>query len=123
MATIKGPVQGVLNVQNTQGNYLEVPMEFNSMGLPLDLTDFVDIRMEIKKSYNVNEPAFLVFTVGSGLTISGAGNNILTYILDNDFWLSQNQKWVYDITFETSDGKRFTYIKGSISNVLTASKT
>lgn len=123
MAAIKGPVQGVINVSNVQGNYLEVPMEFNSSGTPIDLTDFADIRMEIKRSYNVNEPAFLVFTVGNGLTISGNDNNVLTYILDESFWLSQNQKWTYDITFETSDGKRFTYIKGSITNVLTASKT
>jgi hypothetical protein len=122
MANIGSPTQGVINVSNVQGNYLEVPMEFNSGGVPIDLTTFDDIRMEIKLRYNTNESPFLVFDLEDGLTISGASNNILTYVLDEAFWNNPTQKFVYDITFKTVDGKRFTYIKGTISNVLTASR-
>ena len=123
MANLDKPIQGVINVSNVQGNYIEVPMEFTADSTPIDLTAFADIRMEIKKSYNVNETAFLAFTVGSGLTISGDDNNILTFVLDEYFWNTQRTNQVYDIVFETTDGKRFTYIKGTIHNVLTASKT
>ena len=121
MANLNSPKQGVLNVSNIQGNYLEVPMTFTSGGSPIDLTTFDAINMEVKKTYNVNETPFLEFTVGDGLTISGTSNNILTYVLDETFWTSQTTKWVYDITFENSAGEKYTYIKGTITNTLTAS--
>lgn len=122
MANLTAPKQGILNINNVQGNYLSVPMEFKSNGTPIDLTQFENIKMEIKRNYNVNETAFLTFTVGNGLTISGTDNQVLTFILDEDFWASQNGRWVYDIVFETASGQFYTYIKGTITNVLTASK-
>lgn len=123
MANLNAFKQGVLNIQGIQGNYLEVPMSFkDGDDNPIDLTQFVEIKMEIKKTYNVNETAFLVFTVGDGLTISGAGNNVLTFILDEYFWESQTTRWVYDIVFENAQGEFYTYIKGTITNTLTASK-
>lgn len=122
MANLQAPKQGILNISNVQGNYLEVPMQFKSGGFPIDLSQFNAIKMEVKKSYNVTENAFLTFTVGSGLTISGDDNNILTFSLDEDFWNSQNTEWFYDITFENTSGQKFTYIRGTITNVLTASK-
>lgn len=121
MANLNAPKQGVLNISNVQGNYLEVPMTFSSGGNPIDLTAFQEIRMEVKKTFNVNETPFLDFTVGSGLTISGTSNNILTFVLDDTFWNTQTTKWVYDITFKNAQGEKYTYIKGTISNVLTAS--
>jgi hypothetical protein len=106
-----------------QGNYLPVPLTFkNYADEPIDLTQFTEIRMEIKKTYNVNEQAFLVFTLGDGLTISGNDNETLTFVLDEYFWNSQTTRWAYDITFETSQGQKFTFIKGIITMTLTASK-
>lgn len=122
MANLNAFKQGVLNINGVQGNYLSVPMEFKSLDTPIDLTDYVEIRMEIKKTFNVNEEAFLVFTVGDGLTISGDDNEILTFVLDEYFWESQTTRWVYDITFENADGEKYTFIKGTITNTLTASK-
>ena len=122
MANLNAFKQGVLNISSVQGNYLSVPMEFKSLDTPIDLTDYVEIRMEIKKTFNVNEEAFLVFTVGDGLTISGDDNEILTFVLDEYFWNSQTTRWVYDITFENDDGEKYTFIKGTITNTLTASK-
>ena len=122
MANLLGPKQGVLNINSIQGNYLSVPLEFKNGTTPIDLTQFVAIKMEIKRTYNVNETAFITFTVGNGLTISGADNNVLTFVLDEEFWNSQTTRWVYDITFENNLGEFYTYIKGTITNTLTASK-
>ena len=123
MGNVGYPVQGVVNVVNVQGNYLAVPMTFvDLVDAPIDLTVFTDIRMEIKNDYNVNEVPFKVWTVGAGLTISGVGNNVLTFVLDEDFWDTQSKVFVYDIVFKKASGERYTYIKGTISNILTASR-
>jgi hypothetical protein len=122
MANLNGPKQGVLNITIVQGNYLSVPTTWkNGLEQPIDLTTFDAIRMEVKKTYNVNETPFLTFTVGNGLTISGVNSNILTFILDDVFWNSQTTKWVYDIVFETATGEKYTYLKGNITVNLTAS--
>ena len=122
MANLNAPKQGVLNITLVQGNYLEVPTTWkNGLGQPIDLDDFDAIRMEVKKTYNVNETPFLTFTVGNGLEISGTDNNILTFFCDDVFWDSQTTKWVYDITFQTALGEKYTYLKGTITVVLTAS--
>jgi len=122
MANLNAPKQGVLNITLVQGNYLSVPTTWkNGLEQPIDLTTFDAIRMEVKKTYNVNETPFLTFTVGNGLTISGVNSNILTFILDDVFWNSQTTKWVYDIVFETATGEKYTYLKGTITVVLTAS--
>jgi hypothetical protein len=122
MANLNAPKQGILNITLVQGNYLEVPTTWkNGLDQPIDLTDFDAIRMEVKKTYNVNETPFLTFTVGNGLTISGVNSNILTFVCDDVFWDSQTTKWVYDITFETALGEKYTYLKGTITVVLTAS--
>jgi hypothetical protein len=55
------------------------------------------------------------------LTISGADDNILTFVLGDVFWNSQTTKWVYDMTFETATGEKYTYLKGTITVNLTAS--
>jgi hypothetical protein len=123
MANLNTFKQGVLNIGCVQGNYLPVPMTFkNYADEPIDLTQFTEIRMEIKKTYNVNEQAFLIFTLGDGLTISGNDNETLTFVLDEYFWNSQTTRWAYDIVFETSQGQKFTFIKGVITMTLTASK-
>jgi hypothetical protein len=122
MANLNGPKQGVLNITLVQGNYLSVPTTWkNGLEQPIDLTTFDAIRMEVKKTYNVNETPFLTFTVGNGLTISGTDDNILTFVLGEEFWNSQTTKWVYDIVFETASGEKYTYLKGTITVNLTAS--
>jgi hypothetical protein len=122
MANLNGPKQGVLNITLVQGNYLSVTTTWkNGLEQPIDLTTFDAIRMEVKKTYNVNETPFLTFTVGNGLTISGTDDNILTFVLGEEFWNSQTTKWVYDIVFETATGEKYTYLKGTITVNLTAS--
>lgn len=122
MAEITGPTQGILKISNVQGNYLAVPLVFTDEDdQPIDLTQFQTIRLEIKELYNVNIPAFIAMEVGTGLVISGANNNLLTFELNKDFWAKQVKEWVFDITFQR-DGKALTFIKGTITNDLTAGK-
>jgi hypothetical protein len=122
MANIIQQIQGVLDIRNVQGNYLLVPLLFtDDDDNPIDLSAFERIRLEIKERFNVNLQAFLTFEVGSGLTIAGEHNNILHFELDEKFWQNQIKDWILDITFQR-DGKSSTWIKGTISNSLTASK-
>jgi hypothetical protein len=123
MASFTPPIQGVLDISNVQGNYFPVLLEFKDGDTnPIDLTQFTEIVMEIKELYSVRQNAFLKFTIGSGLTISGDNNEKLSFILDDYFWSSQVSSWVYDITFVKSATESYTFIKGTITNVLTASK-
>jgi hypothetical protein len=123
MASFTPPIQGVLDISNVQGNYFPVLLEFKDGDTnPIDLTQFTEIVMEIKELYSVRQNAFLKFTIGIGLTISGDNNEKLSFILDDDFWSSQVSSWVYDITFVKSATESYTFIKGTITNVLTASK-
>lgn len=122
MGNLSASRQGVLNINCIQGNYLEVPLTFkNGSGDPIDLTEFVNIKMEVKKTFNVNETPFLTFTLGYGLTISGDNNNVLSFIIDEKFWDSQTTRWVYDIVFENAFVEFYTYITGTINVKLTAS--
>lgn len=124
MAEFTPPIQGELNISNVQGNYFPVTLEFKDGDTnPIDLTQYTDIIMEVKELYSVNYPAFITFTVGAGLTISGASNELLSFTLDSDFWEKQVQNWVYDITFVKSATESYTFIKGTITNVLTASRS
>jgi hypothetical protein len=123
MATFTPPIQGILDISNVQGNYFPVLLEFkDGYTNPIDLTQFSEIVMEIKILYSVDQAPFLTFTLGSGLVISGSNNEKLSFTLDTVFWSSQNKRWVYDITFVKSATESYTFIKGSIINVLTASK-
>ena len=123
MASFTPPIQGVLDISNVQGNYFPVQLEFKDGNTdPIDLTQYTSIVMEIKSGYDVTYPAFITFTVGSGLTISGASNEFLSFVLDSTFWNKQFKNLVYDITFTASPTESYTYIKGTITNVLTASK-
>lgn len=123
MASFTPPIQGVLDISNVQGNYFPVLLEFKDGDTnPIDLTQFTEIVMEIKGKYDVNYTPFLTFTVGSGLTLSGTNNEKLSFVLDSTFWASQVKNWIYDITFVVSSTESYTFIKGTITNVLTASK-
>jgi hypothetical protein len=122
MAELTPPKQGILNINNVQGNYVLVPLQFSSEGNTINLaTTYKQIRLEIKPNYNANLKPFIVFEVGDGLTISGDNSEILSFVLDNKFWESQTKHWVYDITFVDQLDRALTLIKGNIANVLTAS--
>ena len=121
MTTLAKPIQGVLNIDNIQGNYRQVILRAKKRdGTLIDLTQYDKIRMEIKEANNVNEKPFIVFEVGSGFVISGSDNHILTFVLDERFWEMQVSKWVYDMVF-LKTGQRSTLIKGKIINDLTVS--
>jgi len=51
MATINKPIQGILNIENIQGNYRKIKLIFNTSGVPIDLREY-EIKMQIKESLN-----------------------------------------------------------------------
>lgn len=120
MTTLAKPIQGILDIGNIQGNYRKIDLQFDFTDWPevSSLADFDEIKMEVKEIYSVKYPAFLTLIIGDGLTVVG---NTLTFILDEDFWKKQVSNWIYDITFLLGE-KRYTLIRGKITNDLTASK-
>lgn len=123
MADLQAPIQGELNIGNVQGSSLEIILEFfDELDVPIDLTLYQAIKMDIKEIYSVRDCAFLTFDLTDGLTISGADNNVLSFSLDEEFWRTQTKTFVYDIVFTNASNESFTFIKGNINNVLTATK-
>ena len=120
MTTLAKPVQGILDIGNIQGNYRKIDLQFDFSDWPdVDsLSDFDEIRMEVKELYNSTVKPFIAFDLVDGLEVVG---NTLTFILDHEFWNKHVKNWVYDITFRLGD-QRYTLIKGKITNDLTASK-
>lgn len=102
-----------------QGNTAPFNLKFstrlpNGEKEPLDLTQFTSIKMDVKKSVNINEEPFLTFDLTDGLTISGDDNNILEFTFEEEFTSSQNTRWFYDILFTGADGNT-TIVGGEIS--------
>jgi hypothetical protein len=121
-ATIQSPIQGEIHINNIQGNYYEMPLVLtDGDDLPIDLSN-VEIVMEIKELPNVNQKPFIKWTKGNGLSVFGADNNGILFVLDAKFWESQVSKYVYDIAFTFPSGQSYTWIKGTITNVNTVSK-
>jgi hypothetical protein len=133
MTTLSKSIQGIINIPNIQGNFRPIGMKFFTFEIqgteedpvkvkvPLDLTEWT-ITMDIKEINNVNRKAFKRLTVGQGLEIMGEDNNVLKFDLDVGFWNTQINDFVYDIVFVSSTGQAFTFLKGSISQLLTATK-
>lgn len=122
MTTLAKPLPGELNIPIIQGNTRTIPLEFNFTAWP-DITtlhDFDLIRLTIKDAVSVRRTPFLVFEVGSGLTISEDGMR-LTFVLDERFWEKQTAEWVYDIAFLWGE-RRATPVKGKIYVDLTVGK-
>lgn len=128
MTTLSRPIQGVINIENIQGNYRRLALKFKTKGtelfpsVPIDLTEYQSITMEIKEVNNVNRKPFLKFTLDDGLTILGNDNNILVFELNQEFWQTQIGDFVFDIVFVNSQNEAFTFVKGTLNNLLTASK-
>jgi hypothetical protein len=118
MATLKKDEIGKLDINLVQGNNKTIALKFEEKGLldeliPIDLTIYSEIKMDVKRKVNVNELPFISWTVGDGLTISGTDNNFLTFEFAQEFFETQIIEWFYDIKFVKND-KVSHMIKGVI---------
>jgi len=119
MAKINRDITGKLNIDLIQGDNKLVKLTFNDRSpsgvlTPIDLTLYSEIKMNVKKSVNVNETAFISWLVGAGLVISGVDNNVLEFEFKQEFNSSQLSQWNYDIKF-IKGGSVMHYINGVIN--------
>lgn len=118
MAATQSTRQGRLDINLIQGDNKAITLVFKDRDpagvlTPIDLTDYSVIKMDVKTRVDVNETPFITFTVGSGLTISGVDNNILSFEFGQQFYASQNLEYFYDMRF-TKDAKIIHLIEGVI---------
>lgn len=119
MAAISSDKQGVLNITLNQGDNRAVSLIFRNRDplgayTPIDLMQYSEIKMDIKETIDINAIAFISWAVGSGLTISGDNNEILSFEFEQEFYESQNTQWFYDIKF-IKNSKISHLIKGVVN--------
>jgi hypothetical protein len=119
MGVINSNKLGTLNINLIQGDNKTVSLIFKNKDIlgvltPINLTQYSNIEIDIKKTNNVNEDAFISWEIANGLTISGDNNEILTFEFSQEFYGSQLIQWVYDIKF-IKDSKVSHFIKGVIN--------
>ena len=119
MASISSDKQGVLNITLNQGDNRAVSLIFRNrdpLGVltPIDLMQYSEIKMDVKETIDINAIAFISWAVGSGLTISGDNNEILSFEFEQEFYESQNTQWFYDMKFIKAS-KVMHLIKGVVN--------
>lgn len=119
MASILSDNLGTLNINLNQGDNKSVSLIFKDKDVfdvltPIDLTTYSSIKMDIKETIDINAVAFITWAVGSGLTISGADNEILSFEFKQEFNATQKSQWFYDLKF-IKDSKVSHLIKGVIN--------
>lgn len=80
-----------------------------------DLTAYTEIKIEVRNKSGGT--VLNTFTVGSGLTISGADNNVLTWDMSNTQTaaLPTHYAPVYDVRTIDASGKHLYWFKGTIT--------
>ena len=122
MASIAAPKPGVLDIEVTQGEDLEVTLEItDGDNNPINLTLFDEIKMDVRESYNVNRTPLFSIDLDSGFIISGEFFNLLKFILGEQFYASQKVEWVYDVRFRLGT-KKPRYLMGAIKVNLVSTK-
>jgi hypothetical protein len=119
MATTQQDQIGVLDINLIQGDIKTLTLVFTTLNLaeetvPLDLRQYTAIRLDVKSQKDVNERPFFSFTLGNGLTVSGASFNVLSFEFTTEFVATAQTVWFYDIKFTSAEGVKHL-IEGSIN--------
>jgi len=119
MANIGSQNIGNLRILIKQGNTQNFKLKFSDVlpdgtKVPIDLTAYTSIKMDIKSKIDVALTAFISWTVGNGLTIEGDFDDVLSFTFSNQFLTTNQDKWFYDILFTDGSGKD-TLIGGEIN--------
>ena len=115
---IEGDKPAIIDIILIQGNNKAIGLAFTeknaqNVTVPMDLTTFSSIKMDIKERASVKESPFISWTVGSGLTVSGDDDNVLIMQFRQEFFETQTPEWVYDIKFVKNSNVSH-YIMGTI---------
>ena len=110
---------GNLNLFLKQGNTKTFTLSFynrvNGVRTPIDLTQYSSIKMDVKSKVNINTDPFISWYLDYGLTISGDDNNVLSFTFDEEFKVTQQVTWYYDILFTDVNGNN-TLVGGTIND-------
>jgi len=95
---------GIVNIQLRRGNNKAINLSFFDVAAdnsqkPKDLRVYNVIRMDIKKTTDVNSPVVESFAIGTGLAIIGDNFNTLKITFAREFIDVNNIQYVYDILF------------------------
>jgi hypothetical protein len=111
---------GIINIQLRRGNNKAITLSFFDMAAdnsqtPKDLRLYNEIRMDIKKTTDVNSPVIESFAIGTGLEIIGDDFNVLEITFAREFIDVNNIQYVYDILFRLD--QNFANLIGGVINI------
>lgn len=88
-------------------------MTFTADNVPLDLTLYTQIKLQVKSSKG--GAPLLTLSLGSGLTVTGSESNLLNIVFSAQQTLSlKNDSYYYDIMLSTPETNIY-YVEGKIS--------
>ena len=111
---------GIVNIQLRRGNNKAYTLSFFNVAadnsqMPKDLRLYNAIRMDIKKTTDVNSPVIESFAIGTGLAIIGDDFNILEITFAREFIEVNDIQYVYDILFR--EDQDFANLIGGVINI------
>ncbi len=111
---------GIVNIQLRRGNNKAYTLSFfdvDALGIetPKDLRIYNGIRMDIKKTTDVNSPVIQSFAIGTGLAIIGDNFNTLEITFAREFIEVNDIQYVYDILFREDED--FANLIGGVINI------
>ena len=111
---------GIVNIQLRRGNNKAINLSFFDVAAdnsqkPKDLRVYNVIRMDIKKTTDVNSPVVESFAIGTGLAIIGDNFNTLKITFAREFIDVNNIQYVYDILFREDED--FANLIGGVINI------
>jgi hypothetical protein len=111
---------GIVNIQLRRGNNKAINLTFfdvaaDNRQTPKDLRLYNAIRMDIKKTTDVNSPVIDSFAIGTGLAIIGDNFNTLKITFAREFIQDNDIQYVYDILFILDQD--FANIIGGVINI------
>ena len=111
---------GIVNIQLRRGNNKAETLSFFDLAadnsqMPKDLRLYNAIRMDIKKTTDVNSPVIESFAIGTGLAIIGNDFNTLKIAFAREFIEVNNVQYVYDILFRKD--QYFANLIGGVINI------
>ena len=103
--------------QNENHNF---DLTFNKDAVAINLTQFDAIKLQVKHSKSA--PAIIELAIGTGLTISGIDNNILSVAITADQARSlTNDIYYYDVLMSTPTSNAY-YLEGKVTVKQTATR-
>lgn len=97
-----GTQTGILNILLKQGDSSETVLSFkDDLNNPISLSGY-SIKMDVKDSENVNGPAVISKSIGSGLVVDG---HVLTIQFGDETLELGSEVYFYDILFVSGNTK------------------